>query len=51
MRIKKTQRQKQLATADNYQAVTAEDVMRVAKKYFDKKNKNVVVLVPEMPGE
>jgi len=35
--------------ANKYQAVTAEDVMRVAKTYFDSKNRNVVVLVPEMP--
>jgi len=35
--------------ANKYQAVTAEDVMRVAKKYFDKKNRSVAVLVPEMP--
>jgi len=35
--------------ANKYQAVTAEDVMRVAKKYFDKKNRTVAVLVPEMP--
>jgi len=37
--------------AEKYQAVTAEDVMRVAKKYFNKKNRNVVVLVPETPEE
>ncbi len=36
--------------ASKYQAVTAEDIMRVAKTYFDKKNRNVAVLVPEMPG-
>jgi zinc protease len=35
--------------ANKYQAVSAEDVMRVAKKYFDKTNRNVTVLVPEMP--
>jgi zinc protease len=35
--------------ANRYQAVTAEDVMRVAKKYFDSKNRTVAVLVPEMP--
>ncbi|NIM96945.1 MAG: insulinase family protein [candidate division Zixibacteria bacterium] len=35
--------------ANKYQAVTAEDVMRVAKKYFDRKNRTVTVLVPEMP--
>jgi zinc protease len=37
--------------AEKFQKVTAEDVMRVAKKYFDEKNRNVVVLVPEMPEE
>ena len=37
--------------ANKYQAVTAEDVMRVAKKYFDANNRNMVVLVPEMPKE
>jgi predicted Zn-dependent peptidase len=37
--------------AKKFQQVTAEDVMRVAKKYFDEKNRNVVVLVPEMPEE
>ena len=37
--------------ANKYQAVTAEDVMRVAKKYFDTNNRNMVVLVPEMPKE
>jgi zinc protease len=35
--------------ANRYQAVTAEDVMRVAQKYFDSKNRTVAVLVPEMP--
>lgn len=35
--------------ANKYQAVTAEDVMRVVKTYFGSKNRNVVVLVPEMP--
>ena len=35
--------------ANKYQAVTAEDVMRVAKEYFDQKNRTVAVLVPEMP--
>ncbi|UCB52202.1 MAG: insulinase family protein [Candidatus Zixiibacteriota bacterium] len=35
--------------ANKYQAVTAGDVMRVAKEYFDKKNRTVAVLVPEMP--
>jgi len=37
--------------AEKFQQVTAEDVMHVAKKYFDEKNRNVVVLVPEMPEE
>ena len=37
--------------AEKFQQVTAEDVMRVAKKYFDQKNRNVAVLVPEMPDE
>jgi len=35
--------------AKEFQQVTAEDVMRVAKKYFDENNRNLVVLVPEMP--
>lgn len=35
--------------ASKYQAVTAQDVMRVAKKYFDKKNRTIAVLVPELP--
>lgn len=37
--------------AEKFQQVTVEDVKRVAKKYFDEKNRNVVVLVPEMPEE
>ncbi len=37
--------------ANKYQAVTPDDVIRVAKKYFDTNNRNVVVLVPEMPPE
>ena len=37
--------------AEKFQQVTAKDVMRVAKKYFNEKNRNVVVLVPEMPEE
>ncbi|MBU1319706.1 MAG: insulinase family protein [candidate division Zixibacteria bacterium] len=32
---------------DKYMAVTADDVMRVAKKYFDSRNRTVVTLVPE----
>jgi predicted Zn-dependent peptidase len=35
--------------AGKYQEVTAEDVMRVAKEYFDERNRTVAVLVPEMP--
>jgi zinc protease len=35
--------------ANKYQAVTAQDVMRVANTYFDEKNRTVAVLVPEMP--
>jgi len=34
-----------------YRAVTAEDVMRVCKKYLDKKNRTVVTLIPESPPE
>ena len=37
--------------AEKFQQVTAQDVMRVANEYFDEKNRNVVVLVPEMPEE
>jgi predicted Zn-dependent peptidase len=37
--------------AKKFQQVTAEDVMRVAKKYFNENNRNVVVLVPEAPQE
>jgi zinc protease len=37
--------------AEKFQQVTAEDVMRVAKTYFNEKNRTVVVLVPEMPEE
>jgi predicted Zn-dependent peptidase len=35
--------------ASKYQAVTAQDVMRVAKQYFDQNNRTMAVLVPEMP--
>lgn len=35
--------------ANKYQAVTAEDIMRVAQTYFDSKNRTVAVLVPELP--
>ncbi len=37
--------------ADRYQAVTAQDVMRVAQEYFGENNRTVAVLVPDMPGE
>lgn len=37
--------------AAKYQQVTAEDVMRVAKQYLNERNRTVVVLVPETPGE
>lgn len=33
---------------DKYMAVTAEDVMRVAQKYFDSRNRTVVTLIPEV---
>ena len=33
---------------DKYLAVTTEDVMRVAKEYFDEKKRTVITLVPEM---
>ena len=33
---------------DKYMAVTKDDIMRVAKEYFDKKNRTVITLVPEM---
>ncbi len=35
---------------DKYMAVTAEDVMRVAKQYLDERKRNVVILVPEASG-
>lgn len=35
--------------ADRYQAVTAQDVMRVAQEYFGENNRTVAVLVPDMP--
>jgi predicted Zn-dependent peptidase len=34
-----------------YQAVTAEDVMRVCNQYLSKKNRTVVTLIPESPPE
>jgi zinc protease len=37
--------------ADGYQAVTAADVMRVAKKYLTSRSRTVVILVPEMPSQ
>jgi zinc protease len=37
--------------ADRYQAVTAQDVMRVAQEYFGENNRTVAVLVPDMPEE
>jgi zinc protease len=33
---------------DKYMAVTADDVMRVAEKYFDSRNRTVVTLIPEL---
>jgi len=33
---------------EKYMAVTAEDIMRVAKTYFKETNRTVVTLVPEM---
>jgi zinc protease len=36
-----------LKVQDRYRAVTADDVKRVAGKYFDPKNRDVVTLVPE----
>lgn len=35
--------------ANKYQAVTADDIMRVAQTYFDPKNRTVAILVPELP--
>jgi len=37
--------------AEKFQQVTVEDVQRVTKEYLNEKNRNVVVLVPEMPEE
>jgi len=34
---------------NKYQAVTAEDVMRVTKKYLDPRKRTVVLLIPEAP--
>lgn len=36
---------------DLIRAVTADDVMRVAKEYLIDKNRTVVILVPEMPAQ
>jgi len=36
-----------LKVKDRYQAVTADDVKRVANTYFAPKNRTVVTLVPE----
>ena len=33
---------------DKYLAVTADDIMRVANKYFDEKGRTVITLVPDM---
>jgi predicted Zn-dependent peptidase len=35
------------AEYDQYMAVTADDVMRVAKQYFDDKQRTIVTLIPE----
>ncbi len=35
---------------DNYLAVTADDIMRVANEYFDETNRTVVTLVPKTSG-
>ena len=35
---------------NSYMSVTADDIMRVANKYFDANNRNVVTLVPETSG-
>ncbi|NIP41768.1 MAG: insulinase family protein [candidate division Zixibacteria bacterium] len=35
---------------DNYLAVTADDIMRVANTYFDENNRTVVTLVPKTSG-
>jgi predicted Zn-dependent peptidase len=32
-----------------YQAVTAADIQRVAKKYFTEKNRTVATLIPDGP--
>ena len=40
-----------IQTVERINSVTAEDVQRVAGKYFGEKNRTVVTLVPERPGE
>jgi predicted Zn-dependent peptidase len=35
----------------DYQAVTAADIQRVAKKYFSEKNRTVATLIPEGAGK
>jgi zinc protease len=32
---------------DRYQAVTAADIQRVARKYFTKENRSVIYMLPE----
>jgi zinc protease len=39
--------QKMFSAADSFKQVTAEDVRRVAQKYFGEKNRTVATLVPE----
>jgi zinc protease len=41
---------KLLTAADDYNKVTKEDLMRVAKQYFSEKNRTVATLVPERPA-
>jgi predicted Zn-dependent peptidase len=35
---------------DKYNKVTKDDIIQVAKKYFNKNNRNVVTLIPEKEG-
>lgn len=37
--------------ADGYRSVTTADVMRVARRYLNSRNRTVVILVPEMPSQ